>query len=206
VNGYHPAMQPLALTLTTPDTIVLIACGVLGLRGAFKGFVWQLVRTLGLVGALWAAGSFYQPVGKLLDSALAIMPAAAAPLVGWVLIVLATFVVFAYLAHLARGLIRSAELSAPDRLLGFALGAVMGLALCAVAIVVWGHVAGEEELKDTMRGSVSARYMAKLVEVVDPVFPDSVRERFAKALKALDEIGELPAVVPHAGDAGDDAR
>jgi uncharacterized membrane protein required for colicin V production len=191
-------MPSLALTLTTPDTIVLIACGVLGLRGAFKGFAWQLVRTLGLVGALWAAGTFYQTVGNLLDSALPILPTPAAPLVGWVLIVLVTFVVFAYLAHLARGLMRSAELSAPDRLLGFGLGAVMGLALCAVALVVWGHVAGEDELKDTMRGSVSARYMARLVEFVDPVFPDSVRERFGKALDALDEIGDQPAAAPDA--------
>lgn len=189
MKGYHPAVH-LAFTLTTPDTIVLVACVVLGLRGAFKGFAWQLVRTLGLVAALWAAGTFYEPVGNLLDSALPILPDAAAPVLGWVLVLLVVFLVCSYLAHLARGLVRSAELTAADRLFGFALGAVMGLVLCAAALVVWGHLAGEDEIKDTMRGSMSARYMATVVEVVDPLFPDSVRERFRKALDALDEAGD----------------
>lgn len=192
MKGYDPAVA-LAFTLTTPDTIVLVACGLLGLRGAFKGFAWQLVRTLGLIGSLWAAGTFYETVGDLLDRLLPVLPDAAAPILGWVLVLIVVFLVFSYLAHLARGLVKSAELSTADRAFGFALGAVMGLVLCAAALVVWGHLAGEDEIKETMDGSVSARYMAQVVEVVDPLFPDSVRDRFADALQALEEAGNEAA-------------
>ncbi len=183
----------IAFTLTTPDTIVLMVCGLWGLRCAFKGFAWSLVRTIGLVGSLWAAGTFYEVVGDRIGEWIGFIPDAAAPLVAWVLILIVVFFVFSYLAHLARGLMKTAELTVPDRFFGFALGVVTGLVFCAAALVVWGHVAGEDEIKETMEGSMSARYMAEVVEVIDGFFPDSVRERFGKALKALDEAGEESA-------------
>ena len=42
---------PLA-ALATADLVVLVVCGLLALRGAFKGFAWQAVRPVGLVGAV----------------------------------------------------------------------------------------------------------------------------------------------------------
>lgn len=184
-------MHAVAAEFTVPDTIVGVVCAVLAVRGAMKGFVWQAVRTIGLVGALWGATSWYGPVADWLDRTFAFIPSVAAPLLGWLLILLGIMLVFAYLAYLARGAIRSANLTAPDRLLGLVLGAVMGLVFCAIGFVIWGHlIVGENDLRDTLRGSVSARYMARSIQVVEPLFPDEVRERFGKALGALDQASE----------------
>ncbi len=46
--------------LSTPDTIVAVVCAVAAVRGAVKGFAWQVVRTIGLVGALWGAGAWHE--------------------------------------------------------------------------------------------------------------------------------------------------
>lgn len=181
-------MAPFAFELTTPDTIVLLACGALAVRGAFKGFAWQSVRTIGLVAALWGATAFHGPLGTWLAADTPV-PAVASPIVAWLLILCGILLVGAYLAHLARGLVRTAQLGGPDRLLGFALGAVMGLVLCVVGFTVWGKFVGEEELRDTLRGSTSAFYMARTVEVLVPLFPDTVRARFGQALAAIDAAG-----------------
>jgi uncharacterized membrane protein required for colicin V production len=199
-------MHALAMTLTTPDTIVLVACGALGIRGALKGFAWQAVRTVGLIGALWGATAFHEPFGTWLSEDTPV-PGIAAPIVGWLLILFGILLVGAYLAHLARGLVRSANLSGVDRILGFLLGALMGLVLSAVGFVVWGKFVGEEDLRETLDGSTSAFYMAKTVDVLDPLFPDSVRARFAKALAALEaaaEIEDVPGGGEKAGEEGDD--
>jgi membrane protein required for colicin V production len=183
--------MPTALAaLTVPDTIVLAICLILALRGAWKGFVWQAVRTVGLIGALWGATQFYGPVGDWMDRSLSFVPQAAAPALAWVLILLGTFLVFAFLAHMARGAIRTAQLSSVDRALGLGLGFLMGLVVCVVIFVVWGHVMKDDELHDTLDGSISARYLAKTVEGLDPLFPEAVRDRFRKSLDALDALDD----------------
>jgi uncharacterized membrane protein required for colicin V production len=181
-------MPPLAVSLTTPDVITLVVCAVLGVRGALKGFVWQLVRTVGLVGALWGATRFYEPVGAWIDERFPV-PTFLTPLLGWLLILAGTFLLFSFLAHVARGLVRTADMSTFDRFLGFALGTVMGIGLVAVGFVVWGHNAGEDELRETLRGSYAARGMAVTVEFVEPLFPDEVRQRFRKSLDAISASG-----------------
>ena len=176
--------------LTVPDTIVLGICLILALRGAWKGFVWQAVRTVGLVGALWGATRFYAPVGDWVNETFAFVPEAASPALAWVLILLGIFLIFAFLAHMARGAIRTAPLSSVDRALGLGLGFVMGLVVCVVIFVAWGHVMKDDELSETLDGSVSARYLAKTVEVLDPLFPEGIRERFRKSLDALDALDD----------------
>jgi uncharacterized membrane protein required for colicin V production len=174
-----------AIDLTVPDMIVLGLCAVLGVRGAMKGFTWQLVRTIGLIAALWAATRFYGPVGTWIDGQFPV-PSFAAPMIAWVAVVVGVFLTFKYLAHVVKGAVKSVNMGGIDRALGFVLGAVMGLAFSAAGFVIWGHTAGEDELLSTLEGSVSARFMAQTVDVVKPLFPEEMRTRFRKSLDALD--------------------
>lgn len=182
-------MALLAFSLTTPDLIVLGLCVVLGVRGAMKGFAWQLVRTLGLLAGLWGATRFYEPVGVWLDERLPI-PEVMTPVVAWLGIMAATILVFGFFAWIVKGAVKKVNLGGLDRGLGFALGGVMALTFAAIAFVLWGHFAGEDELRETLDRSVTARYMAETVGVVEPLFPQEIRARFRKSLDALDEAGE----------------
>ena len=181
-------MPVLAFSPTVPDLIVLGLALVLGVRGAVKGFAWQLVRTLGLIVGLWAATRFYDPVGVWLDERLPI-PRLTTPVVAWLGIMACTILVFGFFAWIVKGAVKTVNLGGLDRVLGFALGTVMALTFAAIAFVLWGHFAGEDELRSTLDESITARWMAETVEVVAPLFPEDIRVRFRKSLDALDAAG-----------------
>ena len=172
--------------LTIPDAIVLAVCLLLAVRGAVRGFAWQAIRTVGLIGALWGATRFYEPVSEWMVARFEFLPDATGPVFAWLAIAVGVIFLFAFLAYMARGLVKTAKLSGFDRVLGLGLGAVMGLVLCAAGFVIWGQLSGEEQLRSTLAGSTSARFMAKTVEVLDPFFPESVRKRFQTSLAAIE--------------------
>ena len=97
---------------------------------------------------------------------------------------------FAFLAYMGRGVVKTAQLTGMDRVLGLVLGTVMGLVICVAGFVVWGQLSGEDQLRSTLAGSTSARFMAKTVEVLDPFFPDAVRERFKASLSAIEQAND----------------
>ncbi len=177
--------------LSTPDTIVLVICVVLAIRGAFKGFTWQLVRTVGLIGAIWAAGALHEPVGEWLGERIDVLPADWNDVAAWLLLVVGAWLLVTFIAHMARGVIRSADLTSTDRVLGFAMGAVMGLAFATVAFVVYGRVATDEQLTKTLEDSHSAQLMGKLLEIAEPVMPNAVCERWEETFDAIKQAGEL---------------
>ena len=182
-------MPVLALSLSTPDLIVLGLVVVLGIRGAMKGFAWQLVRTIGLIAGLWGATRFYAPVGEWLDERTPILELAT-PVVAWVGILAVSILVFGFFAWIVKGAVKKVNLGGLDKVLGFLLGGVMALAFAAIAFVLWGHFTGEKQLRETLDGSISARAMAEAVDVVEEFFPAVVRERFRKSLDALDEAAD----------------
>ena len=102
-------------------------------------------------------------------------------------IVVGIVFLFAFFAYMGRGLVKTADLTGIDRVLGLALGTIMGLVICVAGFVIWGQLSGEDHLRSTLAGSTSARFMAKTVEVLDPFFPEVVRERFKKSLAAIEE-------------------
>lgn len=184
--------MPALASLTAPDSIVLVVCLIVGIRGAFKGFIWQAIRTIGLLGALWAATSFHGQIGTHLGEWFGFIPDIALPIVSWLLILALVILLFAFLAHVARGAVKTANLTGVDRVLGLGMGAVMGLCFCAIAFVIWGHLflRTDTQLREALEGSMSARLMAKVIGFVDPLFPDVVRERFGASLEAIEAAGE----------------
>lgn len=173
------------LALTTPDGIVLALVGYFALRGFLKGFVWQLVRTGGLLLGLGLAAHYDVQVGAFLAHRFSFVPDSASDLVGWAAIVVGTFLVVTLVAHLLREAVREADLSSTDRALGLALGAVLGLGIAAFGFTLWASMKPESEVKKTLAGSRTIEWMAKLVETVKPLFPDGIRERWAPVLKTL---------------------
>ncbi len=173
------------LALTTPDGIVLALMGYCALRGFMKGFVWQLLRTGGLVLGFGLAAHYDVGVGAFLAHRFSFIPDTGSDLVGWCVIVAGTFLVVTLLAHLLKEAVREADLSMTDRALGLALGAVLGLGIAAFGFTLWASTKPPSEVKKTLDGSRTIEWMAKLVETVKPLFPDGIRERWAPVLKSL---------------------
>jgi membrane protein required for colicin V production len=173
--------------ITTPDAIVIATIAFFALRGAVKGFVWQLVRTVGLLLGLVLATQYATPVGRFLAERFSAIPAAASDLVGWLLIVLGTLLMLTLLAHTLRNAVRQADLTALDRFLGAALGAVFGLGLAAIVFTLYASSKTETERREMLQGSASTEYMAKFIDTVTPLFPESVRGRWGGVLHTLEK-------------------
>lgn len=179
-------LLPIA-ALGTADLIVLVVCALLALRGAIKGFVWQAVRTMGLIGAVVAASAYYEPVGQWLIERIDPIPDEWGSAAGWITIAFAIWLLASFLAHMARGAIRTADLTGTDRVFGFLLGAIMGLVVATVGYSIYGKATSEEDLRATLENSMSARFMGQFVKLVRPAAPDFVRDNWGPVLDAIED-------------------
>jgi membrane protein required for colicin V production len=175
----------LPLAVSGPDGVVLGLMGLFALRGAWKGFVWQAVRTGGLViglllGARWDVG-----VGRFLAARFSFVPDAYSDVAGWILVVVATFLATTIVAHLLRATVADARLSGLDRFLGLALGAALGLGVAAFGFTLWASTQPDKVVRETLGGSLSTTWMARTVTAVRPLFPEGVRERWTPVLESL---------------------
>ena len=182
--------MPVAATLTTPDLIVLGICAVLALRGAIKGFTWQLIQTVGLVGAIWAAGQLNEPVGDWIRDRIDPVPDASVYVVGWCVVMIGGWLLVTFVAHMARGAIRKAELSGMDRTLGLALGAFTGFVIATAIFVGYGRFVSSRKLVETLDASVSARYMAHVIDVALPLVPEPVASDWQSTFDDIREAGD----------------
>ncbi len=173
------------MTLATPDWIVIAVCGLFAVRGAFKGFAWQAVRTAGLIAAILVANLFYERLAAWLDEKASFLPAT--NVIAWCLIAVGLFVALGVFAYMARGLVRSANLTAPDRLLGLAMGALMGFVLCTVAFSVYASFQSDADTRETFGDARSARYMARLVNLAEPLAPEPIRKHWMGVFGAIQD-------------------
>ena len=176
--------------MTTPDAICLVVCLVMAIRGAFKGFAWQAVRTVGLVAALFGAGVWHKPFGSWLATTLTFLPGGATPWIAWILIFASLFAAATWFGWMAKGAIKRVNLGEADRMLGFALGGLMGLVLMTAAFLAWGSFVSEEKLEKTLTGSIAVEVMPKIVDAVEPLLPEDVRERWTNVLHTLHEVND----------------
>ena len=176
--------------ISMPDLVVAVLCGILAVRGAFKGFAWQAVRTVGLVAAVVLGFTFLRPVATWIEQRLTFIPDVAAPALAFFGIFLGVLLVATFFAWMARGAVRTVQLTSMDRLFGFALGGVMGLVFATVAFLFIGQALPGDQLYDAMEGSVSVRAMAELVEIAEPALPEVVRDKWKESIDRLKEMGD----------------
>jgi uncharacterized membrane protein required for colicin V production len=183
-------MSPLA-AITTPDVVALGICGLWAIRGAFKGFAWQLVRLVGLALALVAAGLWHRAFGDWLHRTVSI-PAGPSEWAAWFLILAGGLVLATFFAYAAKGAVHRVRLGGLDRLFGFVLGAAFMFLVLTVLFLIWGSV-WPSSLKATLEGSLVARAMPGVVEAVAPYVPEDVKRRWAEVLQEVqDKVSPLP--------------
>jgi uncharacterized membrane protein required for colicin V production len=174
--------------LSTPDLIVGAVCGIFAVRGAFKGFAWQAVRTGGLILAIVAAMAGHDAFGRWLDERVDILPDPTTPIVAWVAIFIAVLLVATWFAWMARGALRQVKLGGLDRLFGFALGAVMGLVVVTLVYVVIGGFVSKEYLREKMEGSLSVRGIAEVLRVGEPFVPELFHRHWEEVFESLPDV------------------
>lgn len=188
-SGTILGMALFVAALTVPDMIVLGIVAVLAIRGAIKGFTWQLIRTAGLVGAIWLAGKLNADVGAWISERFDWVPDNTECVVAWFVLMVGAWLLVTFIAHMARGAIKTVNLSGIDRVFGLGLGAVMGIVFATAIFVGYGHFVPNTDLEETLDQSVSAALMGKLIDVALPLVPEPVATEWSETFDEIREAG-----------------
>lgn len=142
------------------DFVLLAIIAIAALRCWFRGIIGEVLSMAAVVGGLLAGILFYRPVGAWLSS---LRPLGGFEVViGFVAAFALVFIVVKIIERSLRGVLESLNLDVLDRVLGFAFGALEGLVLSAVIVMVLRYqpVVDVEALLD---GSVIARILIPIV-------------------------------------------
>lgn len=123
------------------DIVIIIIIFILGMLGLWKGATKAIFSIAGLVGGIILAGHLYKEVAGILSTEETIWSSIAA----YAIIVVATLIVATIISHLIIQLIRAVMLGWLDRVIGFMLGAGIGLALCIAFVAAISKIPGTEE-------------------------------------------------------------
>ncbi|WP_411834345.1 CvpA family protein [Pseudoxanthomonas mexicana] len=125
------------------DLVLLSLIGVSALLGLLRGFVGILVSTAAWVLAAWASFVFGSEAAHWLAGG--VEPSLAQLLGGYALTFAGVMAAVGLVGLLLKTLVKSTPLSALDRLLGLALGALRGAAIVCVAVFVLGFTPLRED-------------------------------------------------------------
>lgn len=174
--------------LKTLDWIALGVCLLFAVRGAMKGFAWTAVRSAGVIVAVWAAFRFQIPVATWIGERVQFVPEPARPIVASLAILIGILVVATWLAWLVRGLVKEIRLGDLDRLLGFGLGAIMGLLVLTFGFFVWGQIwPNNETVANAVEGSYAGQAMAWVTEQIRPLLSEEVIEKWDGVMKYVEK-------------------
>lgn len=182
--------------ISTLDLVLVALTCLFALRGALKGFTWQVIRFMAFALAFAGASLADDLLAPMLRSAFPALGAEAAPSVAWALVFFLVLLLGTWAAFLARGLVHSVALAGVDRLAGCVLGAATG-ALVALLLVVmggaWLEASGRHErLQQLTQGSRLLGPLGRLADGLGAHLPEGARALWLEV---------RPAALPAAGPA-----
>ena len=120
--------------LTAVDVVFLAVVLIFAVIGAVNGFVNEVFGKAAFVVGVWAAVLFHKQLVPPIERQLGFHAGAVA--IAFAAVFVAAFVVVKLVQLVARSVAHGYLFGGLDRVLGFAFGAVEGLALVALAVVV----------------------------------------------------------------------
>jgi len=112
------------------DTVIVVVSLALGLAGLWKGIFRTAFGIAGLVGGIYLAGRYAEPLASALFSSGATWTEVAA----YAIILVSTVIVSSIIGWFTASLIHLTFLGWVDRLVGFILGAGIGAVLCTAVL------------------------------------------------------------------------
>ncbi len=166
--GTH-IMMALMESATAIDAAVVFICVICALLGFWTGFVWQIVRLVSWLFAVWGAGLFYTPVARMIGFGLGKEVRQFIAFIALFAIILLTCYL---IAHLISKMVEALQLSLADRIAGGFLGVFKGLCLCGViSLAVLHFLNPESALSQMFARSYLAILSAKGVAILWMLLP-----------------------------------
>ena len=163
--------------MSTVDIVLLVLVGASTLYGAFRGGVKEIFSIVAIVGGIAGGIYLHGPMANALGGS------GVAHVVGFGVI----FLVVAWALHKLGSMIRTGLklmfLGGVDRLVGAGIGLFRGIVLVGL---IWGLAAAYVDgSKQWIKDSKLSLPVLKGVELVSPVFPESLRDGFEGKYREL---------------------
>ena len=124
------------MTLNWADIFILSVLGISAILSLFRGLVREVLSLVAWVVAGWIAFKFAGPVGAKFAGAVSLPSVRMA--LAFIVLLVATLIMFGVINFLIGKLIDSTGLTATDRMLGMIFGLARGLAIVTVLVAIAG--------------------------------------------------------------------
>jgi len=169
--------------MQTFDIIMLAILGVSILIGAIKGMAWQIAMVSSIIVSFIVARTFHPQLASALSNIDEPWDQYIAMASLYLLTSLGIWMLFAFFAKQ----IDKHEMKTFDRQTGAMLGIVNGVLLCAIFTL--GAIAfGGENMHDRIAKSKSGPYVARVLDLIQPLIPQELQESLNDYLKRLDTL------------------
>ncbi|WP_437229777.1 CvpA family protein [Planctomicrobium sp. SH661] len=171
------------------DVLVLGILAFFALRGAMRGFIFQIASLAGIILSFVFADAVSNAAGPYVH----LDP----PMNHWVLMV-ASYLGFTFLCFLAARMlhevIEKCKLKEFDRHLGVAFGLIKGVLL--VLIMTFFIVTVSESARASLKNSYTGRYCAIIMDRLEPILPHKLHVALEDYIHLLDS-PDLPLIHEH---------
>lgn len=154
------------------DYILLAIMALVALRCWFRGIISEVLSMAAVVGGLLSGIFYYGPVGAYIASIVAL--GGLEPVVGFVAAFALVFVAVKIVERSLRGVLENLHLDILDRILGLVFGALEGVIIAAIIILVlkFQPIVNVTALFD---GSIAARILVPLLTERMPQAQTAIR-------------------------------
>lgn len=163
------------MKLGTFDIIALIVILIPAIKSLIKGFLKEIFETVGLVGGLILGRLLCVPVGSLFKAWISNEWAMKA--VGFVVVYLIVFLACFIIQFVAKKAVNKVNLTTADRIGGFLVGAIKGMLLIGVFVLLVNGLTGSIDksfLKDTYLARPLLGFMKIVTGIVIPTIKSKV--------------------------------
>lgn len=157
------------------DVVILTIIGISVLISVFRGFVREALSLVGLVASIWIAVALYNPAADLLVEYISVPTGRR--VLAFVAIVVVSLLVTGIINHFIGKLIEQTGLSGTDRMLGVVFGAVRGIAIVGVLVLLLGltQVPGDPWWRESML----MKHFEQLAHVAISFLPPDIQAHFS---------------------------
>jgi membrane protein required for colicin V production len=152
--------------MNTLDYILLAIIVLLALRCWFRGIIGEVLSAAVVVGGLLVGIFFYRSIGAWISTLVAL--GGFQPVVGFVAAFAVVFIVVKIVERSLRGVLESLNLDVLDKLLGLAFGALEGIIVSAIVIIVLRYQP-LFDVEKLLSGSFIARILLPIIAERMPV-------------------------------------
>ena len=146
------------------DLISLALIAFLGIKGFFRGFVKETFGLIGIIGGIYIASRYAQPVGEYLDlHLLHLENKGSLYLIGFIGSLIGFWAVAAMMGTMLGKLVSSSGLGIVDKILGFGVGGAKVFLIFSIIIYVLTSIPMfKSTVENVFEGSMMYPYFTKV--------------------------------------------